>query len=305
MVWLQAGRRFPRPSEGAVLHHVDPWNKWKWKKDGRTPVPPYIELTAAVSVLPTDGMSLDYGSPSQDLIAEIRTWCRTWGLLGLLPHWIVVASLGPIMMCRDGDRWQSRRTEFEPWDSPQQFEIVTGIAGPTALRQRDRFWDFFPTLDRKAELSREDFRLVPFSMTFWEHYCEPIDWFLEAAVSFSNAIRAITGDSENPIVEHGGRHLDRKGGLDRLTAMASGVSPVVTMNDAGEIVSGWRAPSLLAHLAMQAIQDIVGETRIGLCRCGRPFVKTNQRQTHCNNVCGDRFRKRDERARKKANRRRR
>ncbi len=46
--------------------------------------------------------------------------------------------------------------------------------------------------------------------------------------------------------------------MERLNGIAHGVTPVVGRDEKGRFHQEWRSPSLLGHLAMQPVQDLIG-----------------------------------------------
>ncbi len=106
-----------RPAPGARLEQYDPWDQYRAARDGDTRVdPPYAALVALVGVLADDPETVVDGDavrlgPSGE--ANLVRWCADYGLVGMLPHQTVLASLAP--------RWETAL------GSGDQLMVVRGV----------------------------------------------------------------------------------------------------------------------------------------------------------------------------------
>src|SRR5438034_198368 len=88
-----------RPATGARLEPYDPWDQYRAARDGNLRAdPPYASLVELVGTVTNDpetmieGETVRLGTSSE---AKLVRWCAEHGLIGLLPHQTVLASLAP------------------------------------------------------------------------------------------------------------------------------------------------------------------------------------------------------------------
>ncbi len=286
---------FIRPVPGARLDGYDPWARY-WKEGSAVHSPPYVELGELIRKLP-DGERLPRpGDEPESLVKAVRAWCRRYGLLGLLPHDTRLASLDPWIVSRSAKGWEAWRFSWEPEEQPTEFLIETELDGGGWMGSVDDWWGYFPDLN-KGEVM-EDFRLVPLSEDFWKSYCEPLDRFLARARHLDHAVRAVSGEVVTDLDIYPREVLDAEKAMERLNGIAHGVTPVVGRDENGRFHQEWRSPSLLGHLAMQVVQDLIGGY-IRRCHCGNSFSSRNPKRRHCSDRCGTLFRVRKHRTKSK------
>ncbi len=160
------------PAPEATLRTYDPWASY-WKEGTTVHTPPYVELAEVIRQIPADERLPTADEEPEALVKAILAWCRKFGLLGLLPHSVSVASLDPYIVRRFPTGWEK---SYEPWnleDEPKQFTIgQEEFGGPPWLGDvNSSWWKFFPEVasddpQESATLRREfqmDSRSVPLS----------------------------------------------------------------------------------------------------------------------------------------------
>jgi hypothetical protein len=295
------------PARGASLKSFDPWAECE-SRDGNIDFPPYLQLAELVREIPAD-RSPSPVPPEQwspELQRNILKWCGRYGLLGLLPHTTLSARFGSWCVTRIGGEWSESTRPWSPGPfEPQWAEVIEDDFGEGVEVGDDHgWWYYFPDVSKvergEGNASGPTLRLVPTSGEFWKWYAEPLEYFIRIACFFEHAIRVIGDPSGNPVVEHRGEELTRDKALARLTAYANCVSVGLTEDTKdGSFTQIWRSPSLLGHLSMQAIQNLLGERRIINCRCGATFSSAHWNAKHCTETCASRYKKRDQRERDK------
>jgi len=290
---------FIRPAPGAALGPFDPS---KWPRSGKADCPPHLELARLVRAVPR-------GPWPKELRDGVLDWCRRHGLLGLMPHNLLSVRLGSWQLDRSGQSWV---TSYSHWEAdqygPPWGEVIESDFGDGVIyNDANSGWaNYFPDLWPKdrglGERALPELQLVPTSEEFWRAYGEPFDHFVRIACHLGNALTVIADPDGEPVIESGGVQLEYDAALARLNALAAPVSTEVVRAGRGKYHQTWQSPSLLGYLAMQAVQDLLGERRILKCPCDQLFATTHHRARHCSKTCADRWRQRAHRARRNAKR---
>ena len=216
------------PAPGARLFQYDPWAQYCASRTGDGSIdPPYASLLTLVGALEVDPETVIEGNEvllGNNGLQRLIQWCSEYGLLGLLSHQTVLASLAPrwenaisaraCVPIRRVHRWDAYgwSATFDAWLPPtsqRPDEIRSGdlvspmlYAGvwsePLALVHmiRDGGWatqhlaeawgPYFPDVP-PAERNTYTYP-VPESDAFWAEYCEPSAWLLGAASQLRAAI---------------------------------------------------------------------------------------------------------------------
>lgn len=242
----------------------------------------------------------------QGLESRVIEWCQDYGLLGLLPHSLVTARIGKTVVARSGGRF----IEIEDWptspEDPEEpdYTIIEDEAGRFQYdRSNHKWWMYFRNLwGVDAELQNLP---MPMSEDFWLEYAEPFQPFIDSAKTFANAFLVLSEARESSIrewVPQLGKvvKLNVADAMERLNRLASPVSPTVIRKKwklGWRYATRWESPSLLGHLAMQALQDLTGDCRIVQCPCSKIVVSTHHKKKFCSKKCQQRFNKRGQRHR--------
>jgi hypothetical protein len=246
---------------------------------------------------------------SQELESGLLEWCKRLGLLGLLPHEVSSARFGSSLFTRTGSGWSESHEFWEPGRfEPPENEIIRETVWGDLIHEADTFWyEYFP-----AQNGNENPPFLPLTNVFWQSYAEPLRYFLQVARFFANAIEVIESGSHQPVIEqeervfthdektytHPERRLDLPSAIDRLNLLSKSVSPIVSVDDKGRFQQHWRSPSMLGYLAMQAVQELLGDRKIIRCdACPKIFASNHHRARFCSKLCADRQRKREQRKR--------
>lgn len=155
---------------------------------------------------------------------------------------------------------------------------------------------FFPDV---SPAQRETFRYpVPLSEAFWHLYAEPLDAFVNAAVTLRNALYGLAhvkplaeaSTEENSWVLRGEKILH---------ALLAPVTPALELLDDGKFRQRWVSTSLLASYAMMAFLDLVEERPLRCEVCGKLFVSGAYQARYCSPTCRHTAQKRAYRERRK------
>lgn len=298
---------FIRPRAKASLAEFDPWGAYKTRAKGHTDTPPYLELVNLVQDLPRDPFGQRI-SVSRELKIGVRVWCRHFGLLGLLPHEVSWARFGSSMFTRTGTGWIE---SYYPWEpgrfEPPEIEIIRErVTGDVIYESEDFWYEYFPAHDDDKQSPP-----LPLSTPFWQTYAEPLRYFLQVARFFANAIEVIADPNHQPVIEREERRsslndkvnekeqrLNLEAAIGRLNHLSKSVTPIISINNKGMLQQHWRAPSMLGYLAMQAVQELLGDRTIIRCdACPKIFTSNHHASRYCSERCGNR--KRKQRLRKK------
>ena len=299
-----------RPAANASLGEFDPWLAHK-AREGHIDFPPYTELANLVRDLPRGPFGFQIPD-SEELRNGVLDWCRRYGLLGLLPHEVSSARFGTWMVTRTSTGWTQSRYPWEPGEpGPPWGEVIGESVTGDRLYETEQFWyDYFPDEkhDRKSDpegdrrFDRNDdkrSRCIPLTEPFWQSYAEPLQYFVQVARFFANALEVTAIPDGPPVIERE-VPLDRTAAVARLNHLSSVVTPIVTVSGGGSYEQEWQAPSMLGHLAMQASQNLLGDRKIISCdACQALFSSAHHSARFCSDLCGNRQRKRDQRKRDK------
>jgi hypothetical protein len=260
-------------------------------------------------------------------------WCIEYGLLGLLPHQTVLASLAPRWeilggsgSCvptrrvhrRDVYGWsatfdallqplQSGRDKVragdlvdtilyrDSWAEPQALVRTIRDGGWSTQHLSEAWGSYFPGVPPS---DRNTYTYpVPESEAFWTAYCEPVAWLLGAADLLRVAIQQLDPDADTVVSPES--FLQRiDGGMRSLHNLLAPVQPSITIDASGYYRQTWRTGSLLASFALMAMLDLTERRRVLTCKnCGRVYVSAAHSARYCSTRCHATAQKRAYRAR--------
>lgn len=296
-----------RPVESAELESYDPWvtyhHAWEHTSEKKTPLVQLLDLYRDLGYPATE---VDLGEEGQ---ARILQWCREYGLLGILLHTVNTVVLHPPVKLpyysvkglpktitrstyfKTSSGWLHQQDSILSGDSEEQYTLSTTI-GEAALDRKtlSDYWGlFFPKVN-----PRDYYYYVPsetpgWKERFWRAYAEPVDEFLKALGILHRAIERTAYIVEDDSNWHDSKTEVFNEGMNTLHGLTDGVSPVL-VPQGNKFEQRWSSPSLLASLAMMALQDSVGVRHVRRCVCGRLFVTS--KALYCSPKCATAERKR-------------
>jgi hypothetical protein len=142
-------------------------------------------------------------------------------------------------------------------------------------------------LDAAAILDQITAYPIPTSDAFFELYQEPVDEFLEAATQLTDAISTIARIKTLPHPDFGPQ-TDFALALNKLNGLAAAVRSRFDADDDGSLVEARIAPTLLASLALTALQDLLGGRQPRICQnptCHRLYVSGAYQARYCSDRC--------------------
>jgi len=314
-----------RPSAGAEAEEYDPWQLYtsgrRRGQHGDRIAAPYQDLVnLGCDVRKCD---VDGSYSNLDLRQEKRLlkWCRTYGLLGLWHHEVLLALFpdGPQSGAggalrgyeRAPSGWREIRARTGPVRRDQEVhglrlpdELLAGFphevwrtslpSGGFVIRELpnaaishvglDPMWRLHFHAD--GALGRPAWPIPsPKSIEFWQAYGEPVSMIAFAALEMAAAVEHLASVGKGMLLA--------RDGLNRLAAPSS---PALVKNEGGW-TQGWSSPSLLATLAAMAITDAAGGARSAVClACGAPFLTQAYQARYCSSRCKETARTRRRRA---------
>ena len=326
-----------RPAPGASLEPYDPWTPYREARAGNGGQPPYeslLDLVQDTKFQPRPGPG-----PLRELTPrseeKLLAWCRLNGLVGVLPHQVIMVRLAPrwaplegnqavlvptqLQHGRTNEGWVTfdrvvhgarlgsvrdqleRRGELIPPDDapggwPQPGVMIQPL-GMSVYRE-ERFkktWSRFFP-DVSAEETETHAYPRPLTEEFWRCYAEPVEDFVKAATSLLNAINNLgTAKSAADAVDSDLENI--RTGMDDLHSLVRTVSPAIVPALDGALHQGWISTSLLGSLAMMALLDLTESRRVLTCKsCGKLFVTTAYQARYCSSTCRFRIQKQRHRA---------
>jgi hypothetical protein len=327
---------FLKPATGAKLIEYDLWSRWEKARPLRQDRPtPYQEL---LNLLHDMGFTDPGSRPPRDQakVAElaerhserILNWCRSYGLLGVLPHQAFFVALEPRRKTGADAIAFWRRIAAHTAGTPAPSELVTQIqysrtgAPPTHWEEAEQLVkgdafppgvlmktansafasaslefvaDFFPFVTRSND---PDGRLAvecprPLCNEFWYAYAEPVRAFLWEAVALYRAVSAMRIKKYRLGSD---KFFEASMGLDALSGLLAPVRPAPEWQPGHGVRQRWSSSSLLGALTMMALSDVPeGEARE--CEeCHKPFVSSGRPQSlYCSKNCRWRAQKRAQR----------
>lgn len=339
-----------RPAPGSELNVYDPFEEFERAGHARREHgqrPPYqsllnlsLEFEGGEAGRSQDAVNLWLSKPGDKKLTSksersVSEWCRSYGLLGLLPHSCLWAAMPPrwalpepftlldqIVYVRLRGRWgkqtqlwdeedlqrifdrglQGERQE-EEWLFPplQPSALFHHLSPPMVAYEPLSFtWArFFPDIpnDLPATASYPQ----PLSEDFWKQYAEPVEMFVAAVRVFQDMVACL--QRNQPAKGHTKRDQDPvlagAGALQRLLA----VSPVLVPAARRKFTLKWYGESLLAMLALMLALDLAGGKRVRECpKCYCHFLTKKYNAAYCSVRCRAATQKARQRARKKKRR---
>lgn len=330
-----------RPKQGAGLHAYDPWALFRESRTARGADPPYqllLNLVQGLSLKPRPGPGhlLELAPDDED---RVIGWCQKFGLLGLLPHQTIAASLAPrwepmpenpaalvatqlhfsrtvegwvpsaqtVVSQRPGYSRDQPRKPGAPVPTPNRyksFAAVGAIFRPLD-NQRYRYEPFSQTWGRffvgASTHEGESYPYpAPLSEEFWRTYAEPVYDFVEAARLLLNALRLFQAHQGDPGTGSAADALKLHQAMDAFHGLIETVSPTISPSVDGTPRQGWLATSLLGALAMMALLDLTESRRVMTCHtCRKIFVTKAYQAAYCSTTCRNTAQQRRYRANRK------
>jgi hypothetical protein len=261
------------------------------------------------------------------------SWCEEHGLLGVLPHRVHMLAV-PLPPPARG-RWAPPEIRYirtptgwipslplEVWERVGGGYLVEGLLPPNTAASTLREFDLRPTLPvervvisdlRTGAIHEEPVATtwarffpslprtrrpparypLPLTERFWRNYAEPVDDFIAAALALRDALDALRAATSR----------DRARGVELLNHLVAPISVALTQHGTHRAYS-FQSPSLLATLAMIAMQDLTKGQRPAAClACGVPFLARTSASRYCTIRCRSTEQKRRQRKGAKASQR--
>ena len=327
-----------RPAEGAGLERYDPWGPGRGVRAGQPAYSALLNLAQGLEFQPRPGPG-PLRELTPDSAERLERWCGAHGLLGLLPHQLVMASRAPSWEPLEGNEAVLVPTQLQymhadhGWTSYHRMKAGHPPGSlrdrperrgePIPLEQVPSEWPRSGVILRSLDSSlyrEESFASTwcrffpdvprertetypyprPLSDPFWQAYAEPVDDFADAAGLLLRAVTSLGAMGSRPKAST----LDRPSvgqGIDLLHSLVRTVGPAIASKGNGVLRQRWASTSLLGSFAMMALLDLTESRRILTCKhCGKVFVSRAYQAAYCSERCRFTAQKRRHRARKKA-----
>lgn len=197
-------------------------------------------------------------------VDALLKFCRSYGLLGLLPWSARRIVLPSLVYERTGTLWL--RTENLHNEAPRVQRVSFTTAKWMDAAIHDVVREYFPAVpaDQRATFEIP----LPGSEAFWRAYAEPLDEFLHAAVYLDDLRAALK--PRRPV----------KDARTWLEVLLSDVNPSHAA-DRGQGLS-FQAGSLLGYFALMLKSDSASMLALLECAvCGKPFTSANWQARYC------------------------
>lgn len=310
-----------RPAIGAKLVQYDPWRFL-----GQKPSPYTSLLQMHKSLRFSFTGELDSRSS-----ANLLSWCSEYGLLGILPHVTVSASLalrwkrlGDVLIPlksvyrRQGSSWTTDQDRITMDRQPYNVKALNKLYSNRKVIEQERrgravihglqydhsspsykieplkeAWGrFFPDVTVSEQDTFE--YPIPTSDEFWKSYAEPLHDFLSVVQYLEQGLEAINSLTKPA----GSSYEDRQSRI--LNLLVEPVSPAITHTNQRFQIR-WDSPSLLGALAIMAILDLTepGAKILACPVCGIPFASKSYQAMYCSHRCRQTAQKRAQRLRRR------
>jgi hypothetical protein len=310
-----------RPAAGAKATPYEPWliyEQARRRRGGasRGQPAPYQELLQLGAQL--EQIEHEYYEVVPRRLAKlVLSWSRRNGLLGLLPHTLLLVAGPTEPESQDAtDTWS--RIEFGAGHWGRAHSRVARSAPQRALaRQQPASWrtplsELLPA--QGGVLIRPspgpEYLVQPFSAVwaryfrpesdlanprvaeldfagehFWREYGEPLDDFARCVLLMYWTIRAITHpEAFDP--EMGAYPTSPGWGYLELNQLASVASLAGHPSSPGKTALSWNSPSLIGSFAVMMLSDLAGGSQVRICtQCGAPFLSAAYRAFYCSPRC--------------------
>lgn len=305
-----------RPARGANLETYDPW---RTDPGDETTNRPYL---AMVKLLP-DVAHRVWPPPKDKPVpvdaetdALLTAWCERYGMLGLLPHKALMASLAPRWTVRQKEHgavpvqrhyvrthsdWLtigggiSDKFDSQPGPLVQRNHLPSNVADPGVVMQQlepygigweplHTTWSGYFPMVKPAEANTHPYPR-PLSATFWKVYAEPV-WELVRTIAYFHQVleRLTRGPHEEESPEDIRARLER--GTRELETLIMPVGPVLRLTQEQAYRQEWTAPSLLATFAMMVVNDLTGGQTLHSCEvCHNLFTSDAWQAKYCSKRC--------------------
>jgi hypothetical protein len=185
-------------------------------------------------------------------------------------------------------------------DVPHPRVLITDFTptfhtGHSALTLREETLDttlgrFFPSID--PGMLQYCGLPAPLSGEFWRLYAEPLDDFIAAAYSFTEALSQLRLVRDEQYVAADDR-------TSQLNSLLAGVQPRLGF-DGSQYRAEWSFTSMWAWAAKGALDQLGAGRRVGICEaCETPFITSREETLYCSDRCRHRIQKREQRRRSK------
>lgn len=262
------------PSRDATIESYDPWDAFHQRGELASWSPPFSSLIEMASGWswrrsPRTGQLVcePLGDPEK---AEVIDWCRAHGLLGSLPHVVESVRIGRnLLRYLGGASWRAEVIAWSETDPPEDLSIRSVSREIEMYDDADLWRRCFRDFQSRGPL------LQPDQQDFWRRYAEPLEWFIDDAITLSEGVRAVTAEGK-PTVE----------GVDILNALASDISISLDVTT-GVPVRRTNAKSLIAQFALMAIDSAVGQRLVECASesCFEIFATTRKNQRFHSRRC--------------------
>ena len=271
--------------------------------DGRRPYETLAEM------LSEGRYTVSGGVLTPDTEERLLTWCRQFGLLGVLLQRVVMAVFPPRSLpARRGGLWTSQTrvvrtpsdwqvdvevresaTEEEFMSSPVAREVGVTLHPVSSFEiSREPFaktWGkFFPSVPLDQP---ETYSYPLASDQFFGLYQEPIDEFFRAAAEVSEALSTIAHFKKQAHPNFGPLS-GFESAIGQLNGLAGSVRTQFDPKSDGSLIERWIAPTLLASLATMALRDLGVGQDPRICdnpTCRKFYVSGAHQARYCSKTC--------------------
>jgi len=324
-----------RAAPGAAAFQYEPWSMYEQARRrrggaSRGQPAPYQELLQLGARLEEIEYERFEALPRR-LEKLVLAWCRRNGLLGLLPHGLVMAASPEGETASNGNEvwswaeWHAggrlRGRSAVPRSTRQQ-AVADRTKSPPATVRRSLMevlpqeggvlirpvqdhghlvqpytaeWArYFPAGSSLAAPRAADLDME--GEGFWRDYGEPVYDFMRCILLMYWSFLSITAPEEMAKREGGAYPTLAQSGYYELNELASVTSLSGYLSDSRARGVRWASPSLIGHYGVMMLTDLAGGNRVRVCdHCGAPFLSAAYRASYCSLQCRSAARKRRQR----------
>ncbi|MEQ9639615.1 MAG: hypothetical protein RIM84_06270 [Alphaproteobacteria bacterium] len=325
-----------RPTAGAKLERYDPWAAYKEVGRRRRGPLPHEELLELVQGLTfTVRENGEEGALTDKSAADLVAWCNRHGLLGVLSHETMMATLAPrwepstdddeylvptqLLYSRTGEGWDTLaqpRHSLRPGRLRNTVEdrgrlltreefrkgwkepgVIHQQVGAPAIRQNSFASSWRRYFPAVPQREAESYRYpAPLSNGFWDAYGEPVRDFVRVARRLREAVAYLETPPSDVGKEVAPDPARVQHGTDVLQALTRTISPTLYPDGEGHYRQEWLATSLVGALALMFLLDLTEQRQIWTCKaCGKLFLSKAYQALYCSSTCRYRVQKRRQR----------